>query len=65
LSTWTGAVTGALVPPRPPHTGATEGAPVLVLGTGLLGSVPNPAVHHFASRHLAGANFVSGDGSVR
>ncbi len=66
LSTWTGAVTGALVPPRPPNTGATEGAPVLVMGFGSADPGPNRAVHNFANRHSpTGANVLSGDGSVR
>jgi len=67
LATWTGAVTGASVP----SSSGSEGAPVLILGhTGeaAAGHTPNNPINHiddFFSRHVAGVNFLFGDGSVR
>jgi prepilin-type processing-associated H-X9-DG protein/prepilin-type N-terminal cleavage/methylation domain-containing protein len=73
-ATWTGAVTGAEVPPKTPNLYGygSEGAPVLVLGhTGNAADVPphtpNSPVNHvddFWSRHPNGANFLFVDGSV-
>ncbi len=73
LATWTGAVTGAVVPPRPNTPYKAEGAPVLVLGhtgdeTDVPPHTPNSPVNHvddFWSRHPAGVNFLFADGSVR
>jgi prepilin-type N-terminal cleavage/methylation domain-containing protein/prepilin-type processing-associated H-X9-DG protein len=71
LSTWTGAVTGALVPPVMPSALGPEGAPVLCLGhTGdaAEGHTPNNPSNHvddFFSRHMQGVNFLFADGSVR
>src|SRR5439155_14038599 len=71
LSTWTGAVTGALVPPVMPSALGPEGAPVLCLGhTGdaAEGHTPNNPTNHvddFFSRHMQGVNFLFADGSVR
>ncbi len=74
-ATWTGAVTGAQVPPKStnPYNYGPEGAPVLVLGhTGDAADVPphtpNNSVNHvddFGSQHPQGANFLLVDGSVR
>jgi prepilin-type N-terminal cleavage/methylation domain-containing protein/prepilin-type processing-associated H-X9-DG protein len=70
-STWTGAVPGALVPPRRPSVLGPEGAGVLCLGhTGPAaeGHTPNNPTNHvddFASRHTQGVNFLFADGSVR
>jgi prepilin-type processing-associated H-X9-DG protein len=64
LATWTGAVTGAIVPlTRNPSD--YEGAPLLVLGRG--DHQPNsPSAHidDFYSRHPLGVNCLFGDGSV-
>ncbi|MFO0967616.1 MAG: DUF1559 domain-containing protein [Gemmataceae bacterium] len=71
LATWTGAVTGASVPPIKASPLGPEGAPVLVLGhTGYAaeGHTPNNPINHvddFFSRHSQGVNFLFGDGSVR
>jgi prepilin-type N-terminal cleavage/methylation domain-containing protein/prepilin-type processing-associated H-X9-DG protein len=71
LSTWTGAVTGAEVPPRRPSLLGPEGAGVLCLGhTGdaAEGHTPNNPTNHvddFSSRHIQGVNFLFADGSVR
>jgi prepilin-type N-terminal cleavage/methylation domain-containing protein/prepilin-type processing-associated H-X9-DG protein len=72
--TWTGAVTGGTVPPKPPNPMgyAAEEAPVLILGhTGMPGELPahkpNSKINHvddFWSRHAQGANFLLVDGSV-
>jgi prepilin-type N-terminal cleavage/methylation domain-containing protein/prepilin-type processing-associated H-X9-DG protein len=74
-ATWTGAVTGGLVPPMSPNPNnyPSEGAPVLVLGhTGDDADnpphTPNSDVNHvddFWSWHPMGANFLFVDGSVR
>lgn len=74
-ATWTGAVTGAQVPPRMPNSlnFGPEGAPVLVLGhTGddadLPAHTPNSSICHvddFWSYHSQGVNFLMVDGSVR
>jgi prepilin-type N-terminal cleavage/methylation domain-containing protein/prepilin-type processing-associated H-X9-DG protein len=66
LSTWTGAVTGAEVPPVRSSGLDSEGAAVLCLGH--TGHTPNNALNHvddFASRHVQGVNFLFADGSVR
>lgn len=71
LNTWTGAVTGALVPPRVPSALGPEGAPVLCLGhtgnaaAGHTPNNPNNHVDDFGSYHVQGANFLFADGSVR
>jgi prepilin-type processing-associated H-X9-DG protein len=71
LGTWTGAVPGALVPPRKPTELKPEEAPVLILGhTGQAteGHTPNNLLHHvadFTSRHSQGVNFLMADGAVR
>src|SRR5581483_1843545 len=71
LATWTGAVPGASVPPRPGSPYGSEGPGVLVLGhTGEAseGHTPNSPVNHvddFWSRHVQGVNFLFADGSVR
>lgn len=71
LGTWTGAVTGADVPPQGPSVLGPEGAPALILGhTGPAadGHTPNSPLNHvddFVSRHIMGVNFLLGDGSVR
>jgi len=71
LSTWTGAVPGAIVPPVRPSALGPEGAGVLCLGhTGAAaeGHTPNNPTNHvddFFSRHTQGVNFLFGDGSVR
>jgi prepilin-type N-terminal cleavage/methylation domain-containing protein/prepilin-type processing-associated H-X9-DG protein len=73
FATWTGAVTGGQVPPRPSSSFGPEGAPVLILGhTGDASDVPphtpNSPVNHvddFWSRHPQGVNFLFVDGSVR
>jgi prepilin-type N-terminal cleavage/methylation domain-containing protein/prepilin-type processing-associated H-X9-DG protein len=70
-STWTGAVTGAVVPPNHPSALGPEGAPVLCLGhTGEAaeGHTPGNLTNHvddFGSYHTQGVNFLFGDGSVR
>ncbi|MCZ2344417.1 MAG: DUF1559 domain-containing protein [Bacteroidales bacterium] len=71
--TWTGSVTGGVVPPRQPNplNPNCEEAPVLVLGhTGEPGHAhgPNHAEGHiddFSSQHPNGANMLMVDGSVR
>lgn len=71
LATWSGAVTGASVPPRRPSSLGPEGAGVLVLGhtgTAAEGHTPNSSQCHvddFWSRHPQGVNFLFADGSVR
>jgi len=71
LATWTGAVTGAVVPPRPNSPFGAEGPGVLVLGhTGDAEEChkPNNATNHvddFWSRHTDGVNFLFADCSVR
>lgn len=70
-STWTGAVTGAVVPPNHPSSLGPEGAGVLCLGhTGPAaeGHTPNNPSNHvddFGSFHVHGVNFLFADGSVR
>jgi prepilin-type N-terminal cleavage/methylation domain-containing protein/prepilin-type processing-associated H-X9-DG protein len=70
MTTWVGAVTGAIVPPRNP-TYEAEGPPVMVLtntGDAAAGRVPNNPLDHVEdsnSRHPLGVNFLFGDGSVR
>jgi prepilin-type processing-associated H-X9-DG protein len=70
-ATWTGAVPGGSVPPlQDPNPIANEEyAQALVLSHGNQTHLPNdPAVTDadmFNSRHVAGANFLLGDGSVR
>jgi prepilin-type N-terminal cleavage/methylation domain-containing protein len=72
--TWTGAVTNGAVPalhyPAPADQIANaEGAPALVLAHGSRDHLPNnPLVFDAdatASNHVAGVNFLMGDGSVR
>ena len=71
-ATWTGSVTGAIVPPQQGSPYGPEGAPVLVLGhTGDSSDNPphtpnSPVVHvdDFWSYHPYGANFLFVDGSV-
>jgi len=73
-ATWTGSVTGGLVPPKDPNPYGypSEGAPVLILGhTGDVYDnpphTPNSSVNHvddFWSNHPQGANFLLVDGSV-
>jgi prepilin-type N-terminal cleavage/methylation domain-containing protein/prepilin-type processing-associated H-X9-DG protein len=71
LSTWTGAVPGAIVPPVQVSVLGPEAAGVLCLGhTGdaAEGHTPNNPTNHvddFGSWHATGANFVFADGSVR
>jgi prepilin-type N-terminal cleavage/methylation domain-containing protein/prepilin-type processing-associated H-X9-DG protein len=71
LCTWTGAVTGAIVPPPQHSSLGPEGAPVLCLGhTGQAAEhhTPNNPTNHvddFLSRHRQGVNFLFADGSVR
>ncbi len=71
FSTWTGAVTGAVVPPNHPSPLGPEGAAVLCLGhTGSAAErhTPNNPTNHvddFGSFHPQGSNFLFGDGSVR
>lgn len=65
LATWTGAVTGAIVPLRSDPS-QSAGAPLLVLGRG--DHEPNsPSAHidDFYGRHAQGVNFLFVDGSVR
>ncbi len=65
-ATWTGSVTGAIVPPKPGSPYGAEGAPVLILGhTGDSSDnpphTPNSPVNHvddFWSNHPYGANFL-------
>jgi prepilin-type N-terminal cleavage/methylation domain-containing protein/prepilin-type processing-associated H-X9-DG protein len=73
-STWTGAVTNGVVPaqryPDPAdQLGNAEGAPALVLAHGSREHLPNnPLVFDAdatSSYHLAGVNFLFGDGSVQ
>jgi prepilin-type N-terminal cleavage/methylation domain-containing protein/prepilin-type processing-associated H-X9-DG protein len=65
LATWTGAVTGALVPYQKDPT-VREGAPLLVLGRGdHQPNSPSAHVEDFYSRHPQGVNFLFADGSVR
>ena len=71
LATWTASIPGASVPPQTPGVVAPSGAaPVLVLGhTGTAAApvTPNSSlsdVAAFRSRHLAGVNFLFGDGAV-
>jgi prepilin-type N-terminal cleavage/methylation domain-containing protein/prepilin-type processing-associated H-X9-DG protein len=66
LATWTGAVTGGVVPSNRDPDGL-EGAPALVLGHAGFQLPGDPNVldaDGFASRHPQGANFLFGDGSV-
>jgi prepilin-type processing-associated H-X9-DG protein len=72
LATWTGAVTGGVVPFRQDDNPNTwDLAPALVLGhSGDLGDVHIPnfgagSADAFGSHHPAGTNFAFGDGSVR
>jgi prepilin-type N-terminal cleavage/methylation domain-containing protein/prepilin-type processing-associated H-X9-DG protein len=71
LSSWTGAVTGATVPPLKVSSLGPEGAGVLVLGhTGDVAEhhTPNNPTNHvddFASWHAAGVNFLFADGHVQ
>ena len=70
MTTWTGAVTGAIVPPLVSGYDK-EGPPVLILtntGTAADRRVPNNALGHVEdanSFHPGGVNFLYGDGSVR
>ena len=70
-ATWTGAVPGGVVPPRPKTPYGPECAGVLVLGhtgEGAEGHTPNKSINHvddFWSRHPQGVNFLFADGSVR
>jgi prepilin-type N-terminal cleavage/methylation domain-containing protein/prepilin-type processing-associated H-X9-DG protein len=72
--TWTGAVTGAVVPAiRYPDSASqlafAESAPALVLAHGSRDHLPNnPLVFDAdatSSNHMGGVNFLFGDGSVR
>jgi prepilin-type N-terminal cleavage/methylation domain-containing protein len=72
--TWTGAVTGGVVPAirysnQADQLANAEGAPALVLAHGSRDHLPNnPLVFDAdatASYHVAGVNFLLGDGSVR
>jgi prepilin-type N-terminal cleavage/methylation domain-containing protein/prepilin-type processing-associated H-X9-DG protein len=69
-STWVGAVTGAVVPPKNP-TYEEEEPPVLVLtntGTAADGRVPNNELDHVEdsnSEHPQGVHFMFCDGSVQ
>src|SRR5262249_38139815 len=72
-ATWTGAVTGGVVPairyPDPADQLANaEGAPALILSHGSRDHIPNNALVFDADAtsgfHIAGVNFLFGDGSV-
>jgi prepilin-type N-terminal cleavage/methylation domain-containing protein/prepilin-type processing-associated H-X9-DG protein len=70
MTTWVGAVTGALNPPLNPAF-EEEGPGTLVLtntGEAAAGRVPNNSLGHVedpSSRHPTGVNTLLGDGSVR
>ncbi len=70
-NTWTGAVPGAIVPPRPNSLFGPEGAGVLVMGhTGDAAEChrPNNPTNHvddFWSRHIHGVNFLFADCAAR
>ena len=70
MTTWVGAVTGAVNPPLNPAY-EDEGPPTLILtntGEAAEGRTPNNPLGHVedaSSRHSGGVNALFGDGSVR